>query len=70
MLHVVLLHDTGKKAHSISKQSNKFKQKLNLQDQTNKTAICTLQAKEIMRKAKRQGLKQIKETWGNKPLHD
>ena len=60
MLHLVLFYDTVKKAHSISKQSNKFKQKFNLQDQTNETTICTIQAKEIIRKAKRQGLKQIK----------
>ena len=53
MLQLVLFHDdAGKKAHSISKQSNKFKQELNLQDQTHETSTCTLQAKEIKRKAK------------------
>ena len=69
MLQLVLYHDAGKKAHSISKRSNKFKQELNLQDQTNETVTSTLHAKEIKRKAKREGLKQIKETWENKPLH-
>ena len=69
MLQLVLFYDAGKKAHSISKQSNKFKQELNLQDETNETETCTLLAKEIKRKAKREGLKQIKGTWENKPLH-
>ena len=45
MLQLVLFYSAGKKGHSISKQSNKFKQGLNLQDQTNETATCTLQAK-------------------------
>ena len=52
MLQLVLFHDAGKKALSISKQGNKFKQELNLQDQTHETSTCTLQAKEIKRKAK------------------
>ena len=64
-----LFYDAGKKAHSISKQSNKFKQEFNLQDQTNETATCTLHANEIKRITKRDVLKQIKETWENKPLH-
>ena len=45
MLQLVLFYSAGKKGHLISKQSNKFKQGLNLQDQTNETATCTLQAK-------------------------
>ena len=32
MLQLVLFYDPGKKAHSISKESNKFKQELYLQD--------------------------------------
>ena len=62
MLQLVFFYNAGKKAHSISKQSKKFKQERNLEDQTNETATCTLLAKEIKRKAKREGLKQIKET--------
>ena len=30
MLQLVLFYDAGKKTHSISKQSNKFKQEFNL----------------------------------------
>ena len=47
MLQLVLFYNAGKKAHSISKHSNKFKQEFNLQDQTNKTGTCSLQTKEI-----------------------
>ena len=47
MLQLVLFYDAGKKANSISKQSNKFKQELNLPDQTNETATCTPHAKKI-----------------------
>lgn len=57
------------KAHPISKQSIKLKQELKLQDQTNETATCTIQAKEIKRKVETEGLKQIKETRENKLLH-
>ena len=42
MIQLVLFYDAGKKAHSISKHSSKFKQKVNLQEQTNETVICTL----------------------------
>ena len=69
MLQLVLFYNAGKKAHSISKQSYKFKQEFNLHDQPNETTTCTLQAKEIKRKAKREGLKQKKEPRGKKPLH-
>ena len=44
-------------------QSNTFKQKFNLQDQTNETDTCTRQAQESKEKLReREGLKQIKET--------
>ena len=49
MLQLVLFYDAGKKANSISKQSNKFKQELNLQDQTNETATCTPHAKKFLK---------------------
>ena len=55
MLQLVLFYDAAKKAHSISKQSNTFRQEFNLQDQTNETSLLyTLQAKEIKRKAQRE----------------
>ena len=70
MLQLVFFYNAGKKAHSILKHTTKFTQELNLQDQTNETATCTLQAKSIKRKAKTEGFKQINETWENKPLPD
>ena len=69
MLQLVLFYNGGKKAHSISKQSNKFKQEFNLQDQTNETATWTLQEKEIKRKAKGEGLKHKKEPMEKETLH-
>ena len=71
MLQLVLFYDAAKKAHSISKQSNTFRQEFNLQDQTNETSLLyTLQAKEIKRKAQRERRTQhMKETRENKPLH-
>lgn len=62
MLQLLLQRDVKKKAHSISKQSNKFQQELGIHGKTNETASCTRQAKEIKRKAKDEGIKRI-----NKP---
>ena len=62
MFQLVLFYYAGEKAHSVSKQSNKFKQEFNLQDQANEKATCTLQVEKIKRRAKREGLKQIEET--------
>ena len=45
MLQLVLFYDPGKKAHPISKESNKFKQELNQQDQPNESTTFTLQTK-------------------------
>lgn len=62
MLQLLLQRDVKKKAHSISKQSNKFQQELSIHGKTNETASCTRQAKEIKRKAKEEGIKQTL-TW-------
>ena len=69
MLQLVLSYETKKKAHSISKQSEKFSQELNLQEQTIETNTCTSQAKEIKVRAKKESIKQLNQTWVNKPLH-
>ena len=68
MLQSALQHNAKKKAHSISKQSNKFRQELDIQDEGNETASCNIQAKEIERKSKNEGIKQLKQTWVNKLL--
>ena len=62
--------DAVKKAHSRLKKSNKFLQELDVQDEINKTAFCTIQTREIKRKAKNEGIKQLKQTWESKPQHD
>ena len=46
MLQLVLQHEARKKAQSISKQSNQFRQEHDTQDETNQTASSTIQAKE------------------------
>ena len=69
MLQLVLFYDDGKKVYSFLKQSNEFKQEFNLQDQGNATATCTLQAKEIKRKAKRGTQTDKRNLVKNKPLH-
>lgn len=53
-LQLVPFYNAGKKSHLLSKHSKKFKQELNLQDQTNETVTCTLQVKQIKMKAKRE----------------
>ena len=58
---LVLAHDKIKKAHSISKQSYKFKQELNIhQNEENDTNNSTKQARDIKKTAKTEELKQIK----------
>lgn len=42
MLQLVLRHEARKKAQSISKQSNQFRQEHDTQDETNQTASSTI----------------------------
>ena len=70
MLQLVLAHDKTKKAHSISKQSYKFKQERNIhQNEENDTNTSTKQGRDVKKRTKREGLKQIKQNWENKHLH-
>ena len=56
MLQLVLAYDKTKKAHSISKQSYKFKQELNIhQNEENDTNPSTKQVRDIEETAKRIG---------------
>ena len=67
MLQLALAHDKTKKAHSISKQSYTFKQELYIhQNEENDTNTTTKQASD--KTFKKEGLKQIKRNWENKPL--
>ena len=68
---LVLAHDKIKKAHSISKQSYKFKQELNIhQNEENDRNNSTKQARDIKKTGKTEELRQIKQNWENKPLHE
>ena len=69
MLQLVNIHEQGKKMHSIKKESNKFASELNIEATINEELPCTLQAKNLKKKAKQEGLKKIQEKWESKPLH-
>ena len=70
MQQLVVAHNKTQKVHSVSKQSHKFKQELNIhQHEENDTNTSTKQATDIKETANKEGLKQIKQNWGNKPLH-
>ena len=57
----------AKKKHSISKQSYRFKQKLNIQqNEENDTNTSTKHARYMKKTNKAEGLKQIKQNWENK----
>ena len=58
MLQLFLAHGKTKKAHSISKQSYKFKQELNIhQNEAIATNISTKPARDIKKTAKAKVLK-------------
>ena len=59
MLQLFVAHGKTRKAHSISKQSYKFKQELNMNDE-NDTKTSTKQARNTKKTAKTGGLMQIK----------
>ena len=70
MQQLVVAHDKTQKVHSISKQSHKCKQELHInQHEENDPNTSMKQATDIKKTAKKEGLKQIKQNWGNKPLH-
>ena len=58
MLQLFLAHDKTKKASSISKQSYKFRQELNIhQNEENDTSTPGKKARDIKKTAKTEGLK-------------
>ena len=61
---------TKKKGNTISKQSCKFKHKINIHyNEENGITTTTNQARDIKKTVKVEGLKQIKQNWESKPLH-
>lgn len=56
MVQLVFQHDARKKAHSVSKQSNKFQQEVDIEDETNETVSCAIQEKKSKEKLKMKEL--------------
>ena len=69
MLQLVNIHEQSKKLHSIKKESTKFAAELNIEITIGSELPCTLQAKNLKKRGKQEGLKKIKERWEGKPLH-
>ena len=69
MLQLVKQHENSKKAHSVIKESEKYKRDLGVEINIDEDLNCTKQAKIVKKAAKKEGLKQIKENWEKKPLH-
>ena len=70
MLKLVLQHEKKKKLHSVTKESRKFKLKLNMaQEENEQTTEATKAAKEIKKKAKQSYLEDMKKTWRENTLH-
>ena len=58
-----------KQLHSIKKESTKFATELNIETAVGIELPCTLQARNLKRSAKQEGVKKIKERWEGNPLH-
>ena len=69
MLQLVHIHEQSKKLHSIKKERTKFATELNIEAAIGAELPCTLQARNLNKRAKKEGLKKIKERWEGKPLH-
>ena len=73
LLKCVHYHDKSKKLHSIAKQSSKFKDELNLDENENtilkQDSPNTAKAKKIKEKAKALLKQTLREKWEKKPLH-
>ena len=70
LLHLVQQHEEKKKLYSITREAEKYKHELDLQEtprRDDETAI--LHAKKIKAKAKHQGQKQLQKRWEEKPMH-
>ena len=70
-MELVRKHENSKRLRSIAKESRKYMRELNIkeQEELNHDLAPTKAAKEIKRKKKSEGLKNLKSTWKEKPLH-
>ena len=69
MLQLVNTHEETKRMHSVKKESSKFAVELNIETSMDVDLPSSIQAKNLKKKAKQEGLKKILETWKGKPLH-
>ena len=72
MIELVRKHDNSKIFYSIAKESRRYMRELNIEEQEklNHDLAPRKAAKEMKQKAKSDGLKNLKSTWEEKPLHD
>ena len=69
-MELVRKHENSKKLYSIAKESRKYMRELNIEEQElNHDLAPTKAEKEMKQKAKSEGLKNLKLTWEEKPLH-
>ena len=70
MMKLVRKHENSKKLYSIAKESRKYMRELNIEIQElNQDLAPAKAAKAMKQKAKSEGLKNLKPTWKEKPLH-
>ena len=53
----------------MKKESTKFATEVKIETAVGTKLPCTLQARNLKRRAKKEGLKKIKKRWEGKPLH-
>ena len=70
-MELVRKHENSKKLYSSAKESRKYMRELNIEEQEelNHDLAPTKAEKEMKQKAKSEGLKNLKLTWEEKPLH-
>ena len=70
-MELVRKHEKNRKLYSVAKESRKYMRELNIEEQeeVNHELATTKAAKEMKQKAKSEGLKNVKLTWEEKPLH-
>ena len=71
MIELVRKYENSKKPYSIAKESRKYMRESNIEEQEelNQDLAPAKAAKAMKQKAKSEGLKNLKSTWEEKPLH-
>ena len=69
MLQLVRVHDNSKRSHSIVKESRKFSQELDIENENMQNMSPTVTAKHRKQKAKKIGQEKLESWWHEKPLH-